>query len=77
MPGASMSSRLRLVQLVAVADVGMVRVAYSAKLEEYVVRAMRPGGHLVAEYFTADEADALRTADALLAELAERAGMPA
>ena len=71
-----MSGRLRLVQLVAVADVGMVRVAWSAEWSEYRVRATGPAG-LVAEYFTDDRADALGTADAMLAELAERAGMPA
>lgn len=71
-----MSGRLRLVQLVAVADVGMVRVAWSASWCEYRVRATGPAG-LVAEYFTDDRADALGTADAMLAELAALAGMPA
>ena len=71
-----MSGRTRLVQLVAVADVGMVRVAWSAEWAEYRVRATGPAGQL-AEYFTSDKADALGTADAMLAELAELAGMPA
>ena len=71
-----MSGRLRLVQLVAVADVGMVRVAWSASWGEYQVRATGPAGQ-VAEYFTSDRADALGTADAMLAELAALAGMPA
>jgi len=71
-----MSARLRLVQLVAVADVGMVRVAWSATWAEYRVRATGPAG-LVAEYFTDDRADALGTADVMLAELAALAGMPA
>jgi len=67
-----MSGRLRLVQLVAVADVGMVRVAWSPEWSEYRVRATGPAGQL-AEYFT----DALGTADAMLSELAAAAGMPA
>ena len=71
-----MSGRTRLVQLVAVADVGMVRVAWSASWSEYRVRATGTAGQL-AEYFTSDKADALGTADAMLAELAELAGMPA
>ena len=68
-----MSGRTRLVQLVAVADVGMVRVAWSASWGEYQVRATGPAGQ-VAEYFTSDKADALGTADVMLAELA---GAPA
>ena len=71
-----MSGRTRLVQLVAVADVGMVRVAWSASWGEYQVRATGPAGQ-VAEYFTSDKADALGTADVMLAELAELAGAPA
>jgi len=71
-----MSGRLRLVQVVHLADVGMVRVAWSAEWSEYRVRATGPAG-LVAEYFTDDKADALGTADAMLAELAALAGMPA
>lgn len=71
-----MSGRLRLVQLVAVANVGMVRVAWSASWCEYRVRATGPAGQ-VAEYFTDDKADALGTADAMLSELATLAGMPA
>ena len=68
-----MSGRTRLVQLVAVADVGMVRVAWSASWGEYQVRATGPAGQ-VAESFTSDKADALGTADVMLAELA---GAPA
>ena len=71
-----MSGRLRLVQLVHLADVGMVRVAWSASWCEYRVRATGPAGQ-VAEYFTDDKADALGTADAMLADLAAAAGMPA
>jgi hypothetical protein len=71
------AGRLRLVQVVHLADVGMVRVAWSASWAEYQVRATGPDGRQVAEYFTDDKADALGTAAAMLAELAERAGMPA
>ena len=71
-----MSGRLRLVQLVHLADVGMVRVAWSASWCEYQVRATGTAGQ-VAEYFTDDKADALGTADAMLADLAAAAGMPA
>ena len=71
------ADRLRLVQLVHLADAGLVRVAWSAYWSEYRVRATGPGGHLVAEYFTDDKADALGTADHLLAELAALAGVPA
>lgn len=72
-----MSARLRLVQLVRLADAGLVRVAWSATWSEYQVRALDRDGRLVAEYFTDDRADALGTADHLLAELAALAGMPA
>jgi hypothetical protein len=71
------ADRLRLVQLVHLADAGLVRVAWSAYWSEYRVRATGPGGHLVAEYFTNDKADALGTADLLLANLAAAAGLPA
>ena len=72
-----MSARLRLVQLVRLADAGLVRVAWSATWSEYQVKATAADGRLVAEYFTDDKADALGTADAMLAELAELAGLPA
>jgi hypothetical protein len=72
-----MSARLRLVQLVRLADAGLVRVAWSATWSEYQVRALGPDGRLVAEYFTDDRADALGTADAILADLADRAGLAA
>jgi hypothetical protein len=71
------AGRLRLVQLVRLAGAGMVRVAWSATWSEYQVRATDPAGRLVGEYFTDDKADALGTADAMLAELAELAGVPA
>jgi hypothetical protein len=72
-----MSARLRLVQLVRLADAGLVRVAWSATWSEYQVRALDRHGRLVAEYFTDDRADALGTADRMLAELASAAGLPA
>lgn len=72
-----MSARLRLVQLVRLADAGLVRVAWSATWSEYQVKATDADGRLVAEYFTDDKADALGTADHLLAALADAAGLPA
>ena len=72
-----MSARLQLVQVVAVADVGRVRVAWSATLSEYQVKATAPGGAVMAEYFTDDKADALAVADRMLAAMAKHAGMPA
>ena len=72
-----MSARLRLVQLVHLAGAGLVRVAWSATWSEYQVKATAADGRLVAEYFTDDRADALGTADAMLAELASAAGLPA
>jgi hypothetical protein len=71
------AGRLRLVQLVRLADAGMVRVAWSATWSEYQVHALGPDGRLVAEYFTDDRADALGTADHMLTELASAAGLPA
>lgn len=71
------SPRLRLVQLVRMADVGMVRVAWSATWSEFQVRALDRDGRMLAEYFTDDKADALGTADRMLAELAATAGIPA
>jgi hypothetical protein len=71
------AGRLRVVQVVRMVDVGLVRVAWSATWAEYRVRATGPDGRVVAEYFTDDRTDALGTADHMLAELAERAGMPA
>jgi hypothetical protein len=71
------ADRLRLVQLVRLADAGLVRVAWSATWSEYQVRALDRDGRLVAEYFTDDRADALGTADAILADLADRAGLAA
>ena len=73
----SAGRRLRLVQLVRLADAGLVRVAWSATWSEYQVRALDRDGRLVAEYSTDDRADALGTADRMLAELASAAGVPA
>jgi hypothetical protein len=70
------AGRLRVVQVVRVVDVGLVRVAWSASGAKFQVRATGPDGRMVAEYFTTDRADALGTADAMLAELAALAGMP-
>jgi hypothetical protein len=72
-----MSARLRLVQLVHLPDVGRVRVAWSATWGEYQVKATAAGGQLVGEYFTDDRADAMGTAELMLAQLADAAGMPA
>ena len=41
-----MSGRLRLVQVVHLADIGMVRVAWSASWCEYQVRATGPAGQV-------------------------------
>jgi hypothetical protein len=71
------AGRLRLVQLVRLADAGMVRVAWSATWSEYQVKATAADGRVVAEYFTDDRADALGTAEHMLAELASAAGAPA
>ena len=78
-----MSGRTRLVQVVHLADIGMVRVDrqrvrvdWCPVWSEYRVRATGPAGQ-VAESFTDDKADALGTADAMLADLAAAAGMPA
>lgn len=71
------AGRLRLVQLVRLAGAGLVRVTWSPTWSKYQVRATGPGGRLVAEYYTDDKADALGTADHMLAELASAAGLPA
>jgi hypothetical protein len=73
----SARARLQLVQLVAVADVGLVRVAWSRAWSVYLVTVTRPGRGIVAEHQVPDRARALDLADQALAELAELAGMPA
>ena len=69
--------RLQLVQLVAVADAGLVRVAWSVAWSVYLVTVTRPGRGVVAEHVVAERARALELADGALSELAELAGMPA
>ena len=80
-----MSPRLRLVQVVHLADIGMVRVDRQrvrvdwlpAPWFEYRVRATGPAGQVAETYFTNNRADALSIASAMLADLAAAAGMPA
>jgi len=69
--------RLQLVQLVHLADAGLVRVAWSATWSSYLVTVTRPGRGVVAEHVVADRGRALDLADQALAELAELAGVPA
>ena len=69
--------RLQLVQLVAVADAGLVRVAWSVAWSVYLVTVTRPGRGVVAEHVERDRGRALELADQALAELAELAGIPA
>ena len=73
----SADRRLQLVQLVALADAGLVRVAWSAAWSCYLVTVTRPGLGTVAEHVERDRGRALDRADQALAELAELAGMPA
>jgi hypothetical protein len=72
-----MSARLQLVQVVAVADVGRVRVAWSPTWSAHLVTVTRAGRGVVAEHVVPDRARALAVADQALGELAELAGMPA
>jgi len=69
--------RLQLVQLVALADAGLVRVAWSAAWSCYLVTVTRPGRGVVAEHVERDRARALELADQALANLAAAAGLPA
>jgi hypothetical protein len=73
----SARARLQLVQLAAVADVGLVRVAWSPVWSAHLVTVTRPGRGIVAEHVERDRGRALDLADRALAELAELAGMPA
>jgi ferric-dicitrate binding protein FerR (iron transport regulator) len=73
----SAGRRLQLVQLVALADAGLVRVAWSAAWSCYLVTVTRPRLGTVAEHVERDRARALDLADQALADLAELAGMPA
>jgi hypothetical protein len=72
-----MSARLQLVQLAAVADVGLVRVTWSPVWSAHLVTVTRPGRGIVAEHVERDRGRALDLADQALAELAELAGIPA
>jgi len=72
-----MSARLQLVQLVHLADAGMVRVAWSATWSTHLVTVTRPGRGVVAEHVVPDRARALAVADQALGDLADLAGMPA
>jgi hypothetical protein len=71
------AGRLRLVQLVRLADAGLVRVAWSVTWSAYLVTVTRPGRGVVAEHVTPDRARALALADQALDDLAALAGMPA
>jgi hypothetical protein len=73
----SARARLQLVQLAAVADVGLVRVTWSPVWSVHLVTVTRPGRGIVAEHVERDRGRALELADQALAELAELAGMPA
>jgi hypothetical protein len=60
----------RLVQVLAVQDVGRVRVGWDAAWSEYRVQAWNESGRLVTEYHTDDRQDAIDTADVILARMA-------
>lgn len=60
----------RLVQVVAVQDVGRVRVGFDRDWSEYRVQAWDATGRLVSEYHTDDRQDAIDTADVVLARMA-------
>ena len=60
----------RLVRVQALQGIGKVRVGFDADWSEYRVQAWNADGRLVSEYHTDDRADALDTADAILARLA-------
>ena len=64
----------RLVYSGSFPDVGQVRVTWSDDWQEFAARLVDSSGRLVGEYFTDDRADALATADQLLADLAARQG---
>jgi hypothetical protein len=73
----SARARLQLVQVAAVAGVGLVRVTWSAAWSVYLVTVTRPGRGMVAEHQVRDRGRALDLADQALTELAALAGMPA
>ena len=70
-----MSSR-RLVYAGAFPGVGRFRVTWSAEFGEYRVQLIDPADQLLAEYFTDDRADAVATADRMLADRAALVGVP-
>jgi hypothetical protein len=69
-----MSAR-RLVYAGAFPEVGRFRVSWSDEFEEYRVQLIDPAGQLLAEYFTDDRADAVATADRMLADRAAQVGV--
>jgi len=69
-----MSGR-RLVYAGAFPGVGRFRVTWSAEFAEYRVQLIDPDDQLVAEYFTDDRADAVATADRMLADRAALVGV--
>jgi hypothetical protein len=69
-----MSAR-RLVYAGAFPGVGRFRVTWSDEFQEYRVQLIDQGDQLLAEYFTADRADAIGTADQLLADRAALVGI--
>lgn len=75
----------KLIYSSSVPGVGRVRVTYSAEWSEYIARLYKspgrvspwevgpaPGEELAGEYFTDDRADAIGTAQLMLADLADR-----
>jgi hypothetical protein len=69
-----MSAR-RLVYAGAFPGVGRFRVTWSDEFQEYRVQLIDQGDQLLAEYVTADRADAIGTADQLLADRAALVGI--
>ena len=69
-----MSAR-RLVYAGAFPGVGRFRVTWSDEFQEYRVQLIDQGDQLLAESFTDDRADAIGTADQLLADRAALVGI--
>jgi hypothetical protein len=69
-----MSGR-RLVYAGSFPQVGRFRVTWSDEFQEYRVQLIDQAGQLAAEYFTDDRADALATADQLMADRAALVGV--
>lgn len=70
-----MSTR-RLVYAGAFPGVGRFRVTWSDEFQEYRVQLIDLADQLVAEYFTDDRADAVATADRMMADRAALVGAP-